>query len=105
MLGEDYDMKKEPWSSDDVESLKKEADDLRWEVKKLRIERDVLLKAAELLKNKVHFNKVYYRTGQYIPLGFVHYPLYIQGLLQHLFGQLIEQSLFLSASQLFHYIR
>jgi len=49
-LGEDYDMKKDSHSPDDVDSLKKEAEDLRLEVKKLRLERDVLLKAAEVLK-------------------------------------------------------
>lgn len=50
ILGEDYKVSKNQYTQEDVNSLKREADELRKEVKRLRLEKDVLEKAAEVLK-------------------------------------------------------
>lgn len=50
MLGEDYEVSKNQYTQEDVDSLKREADELCKEVRRLRLEKDVLEKAAEVLK-------------------------------------------------------
>lgn len=50
LLGEDYEVSRNQFTQDDVDSLKREAEELRKEVRRLRLEKDVLEKAAEVLK-------------------------------------------------------